>query len=535
VKKNKARYLFIAVVLFLFTEISTYAQQLNLTLNRDYLWSYDNYLNNKAENFQTFIKPYKYVDFNNVNDSSIIVSAFPIQIAIKANRIDLSKTEEKKKINLRIQPLIVANIGYQATSTSRLTNDLAIGANISANIGNKFSFNFKALGGKAIYNSYLDSIIKQTNVVPGLGYAYSNKDSIRANYAYQYFTGYASYSPNKVFNFQIGRDKHFWGDGYRSLFLSDAAAPYSFLKITTNIWKLSYVNLFTAMKDVTHPSGLKKDWKNKYATFHYLGWNATKRIQIGIFESIVWQGADSTRNRGYDVNYLNPVLFYRPTEYSLGSSDNAFLGLNFKIKLFKKQQVYGQLLLDEFLLKEIKERSGWWANKYAFQLGIKSFDLFKIKNLHFQTEYNYVRPYTYAHGSVQQNYSHMNQPLAHPLGANFMESVSFVNYRIKRFYIETKVLYSVYGDDSSTTNYGKNIFISYVSRPNDFGNFTTQGFQTHLIITSLRVAYILDTKMNLKAEFTVSERIEKQNNYTKQIPFVSIGIRTDLCNLYDDF
>ena len=509
---------------FLFIQVNSFSQQLNYTLNRDFLWGFDNYFNSKTEKIQTFVKPYKYFDLKAVKDST---AAFPEH---KINFIS------KRKFQLEVYPILTANAGYQLTNNSRFTNELGIGANILGTIGDKFSFNFKGMGGKGGYNSFVDTIIKQTNMVPGMGYAYrSNNDSINTKYAYQYFSGYLSYSPNKIFNFQIGQDKHFWGDGYRSLFLSDVAAPYPFLKITTTIWKITYVNLFTAMKDATHPSGLKKDWTNKYATFHYLGWNATKRIQVGVFESIVWQGTDSTRYRGYDVNYLNPILFFRPTEYSLGSSDNAFIGFNFKIKAFKKQQLYGQLLLDEFLLKEVKARKGWWANKQAFQLGFKSFDVFKIKRLHFQTEFNYVRPYTYAHGSVQQNYGHMNQPLSHPLGANFMESVSFLNYRVKRFFIEAKGIYTIYGADSAGTNYGKNIFISYVNRPKEYGNYTTQGIRTAVLIASLRVAYMLDTRMNLKVELGFADRIEHTNVITKQTPYIFFGIKTDLCNLYDDY
>lgn len=504
-----------------------FSQQLNYTLNRDFLWGVDNYYNSKDESFQTFIKPYKFSDIQLIKDSTAV---FPRLLAgTKAEEHD----KKPKKFEIEVYPLLTANAGMQQ---ARFTNDLAIGAHLLGNVGKKFSFNFIGMGGKAVYNSFVDSIIKQTNVIPGMGFAYNaNNDSAKTKYAYQYFSGYLSYSPNKIFNFQIGQDKHFWGDGYRSLFLSDVAAPYPFLKITTNVWKITYVNLFTAMKDATHPSGARNDWKNKYATFHYLGWNATKRINIGIFESIVWQGTDSSRYRGYDVNYLNPILFYRPTEYSLGSSDNALMGLSIKIKLFKKQQFYGQLLLDEFLLKEIRAREGWWANKYAFQAGLKSFDVFKIKNFNFQLEYNYVRPYTYTHGNVQQNYGHMNQPLAHSLGANFMETVVFLNYRYKRIFVEAKGVYSVYGADSSTTNYGKNIFLSYTTRPSDYGHYTGQGFQTNLIIASLRFAYILDTRMNLKVELGALKRIEQRSSYTKQTPYIFIGIRTDLCNLYDDF
>lgn len=519
---------FLFVSFFLKFNTAT-SQQLNYTLNRDFLYGIDSYYNNKEEKFQTFVKPYRFSDIKLIKDSS---ATFPRLLAgTKAEEQD-----KKAKAQIELYPLITANAGYQTGNQSRLTNDLAIGGSLIGYYGEKFAFNFKALAGRATYTSFFDSIISESKVIPGIGYAYLSKyDSLNPRYAYQYFSGYLSYSPNKIFNVQIGQDKHFWGDGYRSLFLSDVSAPYPYMKITTNIWKLTYVNLYTIMKDATHLSGLKKDWLNKYATLHYLGWNATKRINIGVFESVVWQGSDSTRYRGYDVNYLNPVMFFRPTEYSLGSSDNVFVGMNFKIKLFKKQQLYGQVLLDEFYLKEIVKQSGWWANKQAFQIGFKSFDMFKIRHFNFQTEYNYVRPYTYAHGSVQQSYSHMNQPLAHPLGANFWESISFLNYRHNRLFIEAKFQYAVYGTDSAGTDYGKNILISYRNRPHEYNNYTTQGFQTNLITASLKGAYILDTRMNLKIELGAAYRIQESKYNKTQIPFFFVGIRTDLSNLYTDF
>ncbi|HET6225905.1 MAG TPA: hypothetical protein VFF27_06475 [Bacteroidia bacterium] len=509
---------------------SASSQQLNYTLSKDFLWDIDNYYNNASENFQTFSKPYLYENVNQIKDSTAV---FPRLLAgTKAEAFD----KKPKKIQIEVYPLLNAGVTYVGDSSNYLAKDLGIGGMFMMNIGTKFSMNFKAFAGKSTYPDFMQSKIQMMHVVPGMDYAYrSNTDSLHPLYAYQYYSGYVSYSPNKIFNIQVGQDKQFFGDGYRSLFLSDVAAPYPFLKITTRVWHLTYINLYTIMKDATNPSGLKKDWLNKYATYHYLGWNATKRIQIGLFESIMWQGSDSNRYRGYDVNYLNPILFFRPTEYSLGSSDNAFAGFSFKIKLFKKQQLYGQLLLDEFLLSEIKAQNGWWANKYAFQGGLKSFDLFKIKHLNFQTEVNYVRPYTYSHGSVQQNYGHMNQPLAHPLGANFIESVSFLNYRYKRFFVEAKCTYAIYGEDSLGTDYGKNIFISYNKREKDYGNTTMQGIKTTLINASLRFAYMLDTKMNLKIELGVAERIEHTIVKTSQTPLLFLGIRTDLSNLYSDF
>jgi hypothetical protein len=166
---------------------------------------------------------------------------------------------------------------------------------------------------------------------------------------------------------------------------------------------------------------------------------------------------------------------------------------------------------------------------------LKSFELFGIKKLNFQTEFNYVRPYTYSHASVQQNYSHFNEPLAHPLGANFMESATFINYRYKRIFIEAKCVYAFYGADSGGTDFGKNIFISYTYRPNEYGNYTAQGYQTSLLTASLRGAYILDTRMNFKIELGFSYRVQESKYNSTKTPFIFVGVRTDLCNLYSDY
>ena len=98
--------------------------------------------------------------------------------------------------------------------------------------------------------------------MPTYGQAYGNNKS---GYSFIDYTGYVSYSPNnnKIFNFQVGRDKHFIGDGYRSLLLSDNAPAYPFFKINTNIWRLQYNVWYTWMNDVTQANGLQKNFKNK--------------------------------------------------------------------------------------------------------------------------------------------------------------------------------------------------------------------------------------------------------------------------------
>lgn len=435
------------------------------------------------------------------------------------NRIDLSGA-------------INGELGYEK-ETSKVIKGGTIGEQMWGIINNKISFAYTLLLGNSAFSGYIDSAIQKTDVVPGMGSAYQSK----IGYSYLHHFGYLAYSPNKIFNFQAGKDKHFWGDGYRSLFLSDVSNSYPFLKITTSIWKIKYVNLFAAFKDVSAPSHLKKDFLSKYGTFHYLSWNVSKRINLSLFESIIWQGNDENRSRGFDVNYLNPIIFFRPVEYSLGSSDNAFLGMGFKIKTGRKyrQHFYGQIILDEFLLSEIKAMNGWWGNKQGAQLGLRVFDLFSVKDLSFRTEINMVRPYTYSHGSSQQNYAHYNQPLAHPLGANFTESVSFLNYRYKKWFAEAEFLSAIYGKDKNGKNYGGNIFEPYSTRPSDYGNKIGQGIKTNLFFANLRLSYSLVPRSNLYAETGMIYRKETNTVENNSTTYFYLGLRTNIMNNYRDF
>ncbi|HEY4799705.1 MAG TPA: hypothetical protein VII99_11560, partial [Bacteroidia bacterium] len=392
---------------------SSYIRAFTIPLYSEKNNLYDSYLNEKGRNEHSSIKPY----LNSPALNAITDSIAQSMAGSNDNRLSKVKDRnQRSKGMLAVNGIFTTEVGYE--QAAKVENKFLVegGLSVQAAYKNKLAFYSNFLSGSSAFPSYLDSSIKHTIVIPGMGSAYA----MNHGYSYQYYSGYLSYSLNKIFNFQVGKDKHFWGEGYRSLLLSDVSNPFPFIKLSATVWKLKYVSLFANLKDVENPSGLHKDFVNKYGTFHYLSWNASKRLNISFFESIIWQGTDSNRVRKFDVNYLNPMIFYRPVEYSLGSSDNALLGFSYKIKVGKKcrQQFYGQIVIDEFLLKEVLAifkkaahpfdhtiQYGWWGNKQGVQFGFKDFDLFTVKNLNFQTEINAVRPYTYSHGSVLQNYS----------------------------------------------------------------------------------------------------------------------------------
>ena len=172
-------------------------------------------------------------------------------------------------------------------------------------------------------------------------------------------------------------------------------------------------------------------YAKKYMSAHYLSYNLNDKFSIGMYEAIVWKTNRNLGSNGFDINYLNPVIFLRPVEYSINSPDNVLIGLNFKYNLTSKSNLYSQIVLDEFTINEMRENNGYWANKYGYQLGYKCFDFLNLPNLTFHVERNYVRPYTYSHWN-ESNYGHYNEELAHPLGSNFSENILILSYRKNR-------------------------------------------------------------------------------------------------------
>lgn len=339
--------------------------------------------------------------------------------------------------------------------------------------------------------------------------------------------GRFSYTPNRFVNLQVGYDQNFLGEGQRSLLLSDYGKPYGFGQARLNFWRLEYVILYSFMQE-TSPSN---QYKNKFGTTHYLDVSVNKYLQFGVFETVIFQPVDTNLRRGFEPEYLNPMIFYRPQEYALGSADNVLLGIDGKIK-YKGWIAYGQLALDEFSLAEYRAKSKWWANKYAIQMGIKGRISVRQRPLFVRAELNLARPYTYSHLSLDQSYTNKGEVLAHPYGANFYEMLFEAKYASKKWLFEGFVNYSLKGYDDSL-NYGGNIFIPYLNRPGDFGHTIGQGQHNNSFKLMLRASYQLLKAGNTQA---FGEYQFRSNTYLQEPmnQFV-VGIRSRIWNDYRNY
>ncbi|WP_452223883.1 gliding motility protein RemB [Lacinutrix chionoecetis] len=526
---------------------SEYSSQLNIPFSHENYAQFDRATNLIGTNSHTASKPFLYEDVSAYHDFKAENEALKKETQTWAGR----KLWNEHLVQLQgkdywftIDPIFDLQAGKDTDADFNTTFNNTRGVYIQGGLGKKFNFSasvYENQGRFAQYfNNYAESIKPSDGpaIIPGRGIAKRFKDDA---YDYPVAEAYLSYTPAKFINVQFGHGKNFIGDGYRSLLQSDVASPYPYLKLNTKFWKIKYTNTYTWLKDVRPEVTKDGAFLTKYIANHYLSWNVNKRLNLGIFESVIWA---NTNDRGFDINYLNPIIFYRAIEFETGQdAGNAIVGASAKYKFSDNVNMYSQFILDEFSLNDVKGGDGSWKNKFGLQLGAKYYNAFKVNNLMLQAEYNAVRPYTYSHNTIILNYAHNNQPMAHLWGANFRELVLIGRYRYKRWFGEAKLITGVRGFDFNNAtdafNYGGDIFRDEVDRPFDTGVKIGQGNKTNTINASIQGGYLINPASNLKVFANISYRnfnpeAETMTVLNNSTVWFNFGIRTDLFNWYFD-
>lgn len=422
---------------------------------------------------------------------------------------------------LRITPILDASFTYRKEG-SDLLYQFGQGVYASGNLGKKAGFELSAILYEQNFGDMGNAVLQTYKLVPG-----HNRYLWRsgANAGYLSVRGYAYWRPLKWLTLKAGNDKQFIGDGGRSFLLSENAAAYPFLQTRLNIWKINYTHQVLFMRDVIPDSGAMRF--SKYATMHTLSINATKKLNLYIFEAVVWRAQDSVRHRSFDVTYLNPFLFFRPVEFNMGSPDNVLMGIGGKWIIGKQSFVYGQFMLDEFKLKEIKANKGWWANKYAYQVGFKTFGLFKKYKSVFLAEYNHCRPFTYSHSYTLQNYGYLYRPLAHPIGSNFREFYTCFSMALpKQWYIDASASLLRYGIDPTGLNYGSDLYKRSYSYTKPYGNTIAQGIVNNEATVNLNLSRLIKPEWRLRVFANVQSTLHRSGGINEFYPAFSVGINT---------
>ncbi|MEX0968360.1 MAG: hypothetical protein WD077_14080 [Bacteroidia bacterium] len=437
------------------------------------------------------------------------------------------------EFQLTINPVAYFHYGMPVTESPTATDDEGPiyqntrGLELRGSVDRKVGFYAMVQENQAGLPDYVDRFVRDHRAIPGAGF-YKGFGTDRTGYDYFVARGYITASPTRHIRVQFGHDRNFIGNGYRSLLMSDFSDDYLFLKINTNVWKLNYQNLFTEMTD--RIGSVDEPYNKKYGAFHYLSLNISDKLNVGLFEGIIFHDRLGT-GRGYDLNYLNPVIFYRSVEHDLGSPDNAMVGLNFNIFPIGNVAVYGQLVFDEFLLDNFMNRgdsSQWWGNKHGLQVGLKYVDALTIPNLDYQVEFNTVRPFTYSGITSATSYTHFNQPLAHPLGASFREVVNILIYRPWPFLqFRMQHVWATYGEDLDGRNYGGNILRGNQDHTGEFGYKIAGGDTRKLHLVNFTTTWQPRHNLFLDLNILFREESGETSSFTEPV-FTTLSMRLNI-------
>jgi len=437
---------------------------------------------------------------------------------------------------MRMNPLMNLQLA-QEQGDAELVFENHRGVEIRGTVDHKLFFYTSILESQARYPGYVTSRIMEYQAVPGAGF-YKNYDpriiKLRNAYDFNVASAYLGLHMTRHVSLQLGHGRHFIGNGYRSLLLSDYANNGFYLKLSTRVWRFHYQNLFMELSPISNrqaPGDAKLP--KKYVALHYLSYKVTPRLSFAFFEATVFN-----RSRQFEFQYLNPVILYRTVEGMLGSPDNVIIGLDGHWNLLRRFQLYGQVLLDEFKVSSVfnPDEKGWWANKFGLQTGLKYMNAFGVDHLDLQLEFNAVRPYTYSHRDSLNSYTHFNQPLAHPLLANFREIVGIARYQPSaRLYLEARIIHANTGDDTATENWGTNPLLSYTSRVQEYGNKIGQGVGATIDLVGLNASWMLYHNLYIDAKVLLRKKNSVEAARDQSTKLFGLGLRMNVWHPNLDF
>lgn len=572
---------FLLCILLAFTNLS--AQQTSMPLNNRMVSVYEKYLHQTGA-VHTAFKPYKagnvyravypdslyglqriedaekgfkrfmnvvaYEDLLSFTEDGMVRhyehdTIYPAALTIRKGKTKFS--HKPSKIFITVNPLIRIDMGYETMSENLLDLYRSLGYTRSgAFISNQtLSYNMRGLelradiGSKVtIYTSFMEHQsrmpgyivgnfdVNEKGVAPGEG---KTRPFKARGFDYSGIVAYLAFEANKHFSGEVGHGKHFIGDGYRSLFLSDNSFVYPYLRLTTSFWKFKYTNIVTEFQNVTNEG--RSDligFPRKLGSFVYLSADWTRWFQMGIFEGIIWPRSGPKGNTRFDYNFINPLIGVRAFQKNLEA--NKVYGINMKFVAPHNFIFYGQFMINKLGgLSSANNRTG-------FQAGMKYLDAFGVRNLNFQAEFNRVRPYSYASSDSSLHYSHYTQALAHPMGANFNEVIGSMDYRWKRIYTGIRTTFAQQGLDvfRDDINVGSNIFESFATADILANVKVGQGDKYNLLHNEVRVGYIVNPKINLCLEAKLVNRLLSYDSDRYMNNIFMFSISTQLFNHYYD-
>jgi len=217
-------------------------------------------------------------------------------------------------------------------------------------------------------------------------------------------------------NFQIGRDRLFWGTSHTgSLTFSDNAALFDFARLSFFSPYVKYSFIINQMPltindDLFH-NPIPEDWKEKYLMqttdryfyLHRVDASLFNIVNLGVMEGLMVGNSD------VELRFLNPFNIFHSfsswNDYDNWLSDNedvrshmvgSFFSVEFNWNIIKSLAVYGQFVMNEITLSgESSDDDNNPPNATGYIAGIHFTHSFNKWGSLFFLEFIYTDPYLY--------------------------------------------------------------------------------------------------------------------------------------------
>ena len=200
---------------------------------------------------------------------------------------------------------------------------------------------------------------------------------------------------------EIGHESIQLGGGDRRSLMLSSKLPtrYDYLRFTATLGRFSFSHIHVSVlaEPDGQPSGPFGDIPDKYVALHLLSIGPFYGTRLSIGESVVYHG------RGFQLGYLNPLLFMKSQEQYLRDRDNVNLYGALSVNPINGLFFEGELMLDDLRFSRIG--SGYWADKSAWKIGGKIVGLPFVRG-DFGVSYTRFDPYVFTHFNRQNNYTH---------------------------------------------------------------------------------------------------------------------------------
>ena len=297
----------------------------------------------------------------------------------------------------------------------------------------KLKFNFKYLQLGLLGNVNQDLF----DFSPQQSYPYIDDSKDAEGHWTEHIEAKLIYNDNNL-NVELGKFNRHWGDGIRSLHMSDKAPSYPQIGFKYNLnSKLSYLYLHGFLNSGIPDTARSIFYNNNYSqrfinvprniAAHRVEWQLNKAFAISLNETVIYA------TRTFDIHYLIPILPFYPIENYIGDTDNIQMGFELLYNINDFQGSYIAFFMDEFTPEWLLRSKN--HNWFGLQLGYYFKNLIS-KNSKFQIEYNWTDQRIYMHKYDINDFYNHQQPLGFWAGPHAEEFlINFENY-FKKFFLK---------------------------------------------------------------------------------------------------